>query len=139
VIPGTDYDEQAHVIDLRDTSFAQYDLLWPPMRTIDCRSDIPLEGGVEENVWPRPGEAANLPQDSPRVPMTLPGIKDYSVSEHRETGYQGISTTAMEEMQKASTMEDIETVNLVKRLWGTRELTPVVRDDGMGTFAAHSA
>jgi len=46
---------------------------------------------------------------------------------------------AIEEMEKASTEKDMETVNLVKRLLGTRELTPVVGDDGMGTFAAHSA
>jgi len=33
---------------------------------------------------------------------------------------------AIEGMEKASTTEDMETVNLVKRLLGTRELTPVV-------------
>jgi len=138
-IPGTDYGEHAHAIDLRETGCVHEDLPWPPMRTIDCWSDIPLEAGVVEEVWPRPGEAANSPQNSPRVPMIVPGITDYSISEHQETGGQGISMKVIEEMEKASTMEDMETVNLVKRLLGTKELTPVVRDDGMGTFAVHSA
>ena len=125
--------------DLRGTSCTHEDLPWPPMRTIDCWSDILVEAGVVEEVWPRPGEAANSPQDSLGVPMTVPGITDYSISEHQETGGQGISMKEIEEMEKASTTEDMETVNLVKRLLGTRELTPVVGDDGMGTFAAHSA
>jgi len=109
------------------------------MRTIDCWSDIPLEAGVVKEVWPRPGEVANSPQDSPGVPMSVPGITDYSISDHQKTSGQGINMKAIEEMEKASTTEDMETVNLVKRLLGTRELTPVVGDDGMGTFAAHSA
>ena len=138
-IPGTDYGEHARAIDLRETSCAHEDLPWPPMRTIDCWLDFPLEAGVVEEVWPRPGEAANSPQDSPGVPMTVPGITDYSISEHQETGGQGISMKTIEEMEKASTAEDMEMVNLVKRLLGTRELTPVGGDDGMGTFAAHSA
>jgi len=71
--------------------------------------------------------------------MTVPGIMDYSVSEHQATVCQGISMKAIEEMEKASTTEEMETVNLVKRLLGTWELTPVVGDDGMGTFAAHTA
>jgi len=139
VIPGPDYGEHPRAIDLRETSCAHEDLPWPPMRTIDCWSDIPLEADVVEEGWPRPREAANSPQDSPGVSMTVPGITDYSISEHQETGGQGISMKAIEEMEKASTAEDMETVNLVKRLLGTRELTPVVGDDGMGTFAAHSA
>jgi hypothetical protein len=138
-IPGADYGEHARAIDLRETRCAHEDLPWPLMRTIDCWSYIPLEAGVVEEVWPRPGEAANPPQDSPGVPMTVPGITDYCISEDQETGGQGISMKAVEEMEKASTAEDMETVNLVKRLLGTRELTPVVGDDGMGTFAAHSA
>jgi hypothetical protein len=44
----------------------------------------------------------------------------------------------IEEMEQSSTTEDMETVNLVKRPVGTRELSLVVGDDGMGTFAAHS-
>jgi len=138
-IQGTDYGEHARAIELHETSRAHEDLPWPPMRTIDCWSDIPLEAVVVEEVWPRPEEAANSPQDSPRVPMTVPGIMDYSISEHQETGGQGISMKAIEEIEKASTAEDMETVNFVKRLLGTRELTPVVGDDGMDTFAAHSA
>ena len=98
-----------------------------------------LEAGVVEEVWSRLGEAANSPQDSPGVPMTVLGITNYSISEDQETGGQGISMKAIEEMEMASTAKDMETVNLVKRLLGTRELTPVVGDDGMGTFAAHSA
>jgi len=139
VIPGTHYGQHARVIDLRETSCAHEDLPWPPMCTIDCWSDIPLDDGVVEEVWPRPGEAANSPQDSPGVPMTVHGITDYSILEHQEAGGQGISMKAIEEMEKASTAEDRETVNLVKRLLGTRELTPAVGDDGMGTLAAHSA
>jgi len=139
VISGTEYGEHAHAIDLRQTSCGHEDPPWPPMRTIDCSSDIPLEAGIVEDVWPRPGEAANSPQDSPGVPITVPGITDYSISEHQETGGQGISMKAIEEMEKASTAEDMEMVNLVKRLLDTRELTPVVGDDGMGTFTAHSA
>ncbi|KAF8241458.1 hypothetical protein K440DRAFT_642604 [Wilcoxina mikolae CBS 423.85] len=110
---------------------AHEDLPWPPMRTIDCWSEIPLEAGVVEEVWPRPGEAANSPQDSPGVPMTVPGITDYSISEHQESGVQGISMKAIEEMEKACTTQDMETVNLVKRLLGTMELTPVVGNDGV--------
>ena len=138
-IQGTDYGEHARAIELHETSRAHEDLPWPPMRTIDCWSDIPLEAGVVEEVWPRPGEAANSPQDSPGVPMTVPGITDYSISEHQETGGQGINMKAIGEMEKASTAEDMETVNLVKWLLGTRELTPVVGYDRMGTFTAHSA
>jgi len=138
-IPGKNYGEHACAIDLRETSCIHEDLSWPLMRTIDCWSDIPLEAGVVEEIWPRPGEAANLPQDSPGVPMTVPGITDYSISEHQETGGQGISMKVIEGMEKASTTEDMETVNLVKRLLGTKELTPVVGDNRMGTFTAHSA
>jgi len=137
-IPGSDYGEHARSIDLRETSCAHEDLPWPPMQKIDCWSDIPLEAGVVEDVWPRPGEAANSAQNSPGVPMTVPGITDYSISEHQETGGQGINMKAIGEMEKASTAEDMETVNLVKWLLGTRELTPVVGDDRMGTFTAHS-
>jgi hypothetical protein len=71
--------------------------------------------------------------------MTVPGIMDYSISEHQETGCQGISMKVMEGIEKATTTEDMETVNSVKPLLGTQELTPVVGDDGMGTFATHSA
>jgi len=85
-ITGTDFGEHARAIDLHETSCTHEDLLWPLMRTIDCWSDIPLEAGVEEEVWPRPGDAANLPQDSPGVRMSVPGITDYSISEHQETG-----------------------------------------------------
>ena len=138
-ILGTDYGEHARAIDLHETSCEHEDLPWPLMSTIDCWSDIPLEAGVVEEVWPRPGEAANSPQESPGVPMTVRGITDYSNSEHQETGGQRISMKAIEEMEKASTAENMETVNLVKRLLGTMELTPVVGDDGMGTFAVHSA
>ena len=139
VILGTDYGKHARAIDLHETCCAHEDLPWPPVRTIDCWSDILLEVGIVEEVWPRPGEAANSPQDSPGVPMTVPGITDYSISEHQETGGHGISMKAIEDIEKASTTEDMETVNLVKQLLGTRELTPVVGDDGMGTFAVHSA
>jgi hypothetical protein len=77
-IPGTDYGEHARAIDLRKTSCAHEDLPWPPMCTIDCWSDFPLEAGVVEEVWPRPGEAANSPQDSPGVPMTVPSVSNGS-------------------------------------------------------------
>jgi len=138
-IPGTDHGEHARAIDRHEISHAQADLRWPLMCPIYCWSDIPLGADVGEEVWPRPGEAANSPLDSPGVPMTVPGIMDSSISEHQETGGQGISMKVIEEMKKASTTEDMETVNLVKWLLGTRESSPVVGDDGMGTFAAPSA
>jgi hypothetical protein len=109
------------------------------MHTIDCWSDIPLDTGVVEEVLPRPREAANSPQQSPGVPLTVPGITDYSISERQETGGQGVSMRMMEQQEKASTTKDMETVNSVKQLSITRELTPVVGDDGVGTFTAHSA
>jgi len=108
------------------------------MRKIDCWSDVPLEAGVVERVWPRPGKAANLPQDIPEVRMIVPGILDYSILEHQETGGQRISMKVIEEMEKACTTEDIEMDNLVKQVLGTRELTPVVGNDGMGTFTVYS-
>jgi len=67
---------------VHETSCAHEDLPWPPMRTIDCWLDFPLEGGVVEEVWPRPREATNSPQDSSAVPVTVLGITDYSISEH---------------------------------------------------------
>jgi hypothetical protein len=138
-IPGTDYAKLACAIDLCESGCAHEDLPWPPMHKMHCCSDIPLHAGDVEEVWCRPGEAGNSPPDSPMVPMTVPGIKDISISEDNETCGRGLSMKVIKVMAKASTVEDMEMVHLMKRLLGTRELSAVVGDDDKGTFAAYSA
>jgi hypothetical protein len=139
VILGTDYGTHARAIDLRETPSAQEDDLWLPLCTIDCWSDLPLQAGIEEEVWPRLGKAANSQLDWPGVPLTVAGITDYSKLEHQETSGQRLRMKSIEELEMASTTEDMKMVNLVKRRLSTRELTLEVADDGRGTFAAHSA
>ncbi|KAF8243567.1 hypothetical protein K440DRAFT_637230 [Wilcoxina mikolae CBS 423.85] len=109
VIPGAEYSEHARAIDLRSTSTAHEDLPWPPMKLIDSWSDIPLELGTLIDVWPRPGEPDDSAFEPPMIAMSDPGITDYSISENRETEGQGVSFTTIDEMDKASTMEDEET------------------------------
>ncbi|KAF8244697.1 hypothetical protein K440DRAFT_635915 [Wilcoxina mikolae CBS 423.85] len=109
VIPGAEYSEHALAIDLRSTSTAHEDLPWPPMKLIDSWSDIPLELGTLIDVWPRPGEPYDSAFEPPMIAMSVPGITDYSISEHRETGGQGVSFMTIDEMDKASNMEDEET------------------------------
>ncbi|KAF8242254.1 hypothetical protein K440DRAFT_639320 [Wilcoxina mikolae CBS 423.85] len=109
VIPGAEYSEHARAIDLRSTSTVHEDLPWPPMKLIDSWSDIPLELGTLIDVWPRLGEPDDSAFEPPMIAMSVPGITDYSISEHRETGGQGVSFTTIDEMDKASTMEDEET------------------------------